>query len=86
MVSRLEISNGLANLLDNARGLVAEHRWCGMPIETLDEMKIAVAHTGRDGFDQNFAIAWLVDIDLFDRERLIRAVEDCGFHRIYSII
>ena len=71
----------LANRLDDAGALVAEHdRPVGREAaDTVDDMQIAVADAGRDGADQHLAPRWRVDIDRFDRQRRVRLAENGGF-------
>ena len=75
MVARLQIGDGLADLLDDAGGLVTENRGRGMRIQSLDEMQIAVAHAGRGGADEDLVILRIIDVDLLDGQRLIGTME-----------
>ncbi len=80
MIAGLHVGDLLADLLDDARGLVPEDRRRGPHVEAVDEMEVAVAYAARDDFDANLAILRLVDIDILDFQRLIGSVEDCCFH------
>jgi hypothetical protein len=44
-------------------------------------MEVAVADAAGNDFDPDFAILGIVDIDIFDFQRLVGPVEDCCFHR-----
>jgi hypothetical protein len=44
-------------------------------------MQIAVAEPGKGGAQQYLAGLRLGERNLFDRQRLVRGVEDGGFHR-----
>jgi hypothetical protein len=43
-------------------------------------MQIAVADAAGSGPHQHFVFQRLVDLDLFDRQRLMGSVKDSGFH------
>src|SRR5712692_6406051 len=81
MVARLDIAHRLADFLDDSRRLVAEHRGGRMGVVAVDEMKVAVAYAARDRPQQHLAILRLVDIDIFDSERLLWPMKHGGFHR-----
>src|SRR5258708_22113436 len=81
MVARLDIAHRLADFLDDSRRLVAEHRRRRMGVVAVDEMKVAVAYAARDRPQQHLAILRLVDIDIFDSERLLWPMKHGGFHR-----
>jgi hypothetical protein len=80
VVTRLEIADAFADLLDYAGCFVAEDRWRTVRIETLDEMQIAVADAGRDRAHQDLVILRIIDIDLLDRQRLIGTMKYGGLH------
>src|SRR5712664_1877936 len=81
MVARLDIAHRLADFLDDSRRLVAEHRGGRMGVVAVDEMEVAVAYAARDRPQQHLAILRLVDIDIFDSERLLWPMKHGGFHR-----
>src|SRR5438067_7377307 len=54
-------------------------------VKPLDEMQIAVAQPGKGGAQQHLARAGLVDRNFFDCQRLVRRVQDGGFHRGSSL-
>jgi hypothetical protein len=49
-------------------------------VEPLDKMQIAVAQPGKGGAQQHLARLGLFDGDVLDGERLVRRVQDGGFH------
>src|SRR6266851_10244327 len=81
MVARLDIAHRLADFLDDSCRLVAEHRGGRMRVVAVDEMKVAVAYAACDRPQQHLAILRLVDIDIFDSERLLWPMKHGGFHR-----
>ena len=50
-------------------------------VEPLDEMQIAVAQPGEGGAQHHLAALRLLDRDILDRQRLVRLMQDSGFHR-----
>ena len=82
MVADAHAGHVVADRLDNAGALVAEHdRPVGREAsDTIDDMQIAVADPGRDGAHQHLAAQRLVDIDRFDRQRRVRLAENGGFY------
>ena len=80
VIARLDRRHLGADRLDDPRTLVAEHN---RPVErepalAVYHMQIAVAHPGRRGADQHFAAPRLVDVDRFDRQRLVHLAKDRG--------
>src|SRR5208282_1806547 len=80
VIARLDRGHLAADRLDNPRNLVAEH---DRPVERksplpVDDVKIAVTHTGRGGADQHLAAPWLVDVDRFNRQRLVHLAKHSG--------
>ena len=80
MIAGLHVGHLFADFLDDAGGLVAEHGGRGIRVEAVDEMGIAVAYAAGDGFDQDFAVLGLVELDVLDTEGHVGPVENCGFH------
>ncbi|MGX1297711.1 hypothetical protein AB7M75_007619 [Bradyrhizobium ottawaense] len=85
MVTRLDVSDIGADLLDHAGGLVAEHRGQRMRIEPFHEMQVGVTEPGDRGADQDFARARLRQADVLDDERLVDFIEDGGLHRALPV-
>ena len=80
MIARLDRGHLGADRLDDPRTLVAEH---DRPVERksplpVDDVQIAVTHPGRRGADQHLAAPRLVDLDRFDRQRLVHLAKDRG--------
>ena len=80
MIARLDRRHLGADRFDDPRTLMAEN---DRPVEReptlpVDDVQIAVAHPGRRGADQHLAAPWLVDIDRFDRQRLVHLAKDRG--------
>ena len=86
VIAGLQVRDLRADFLDDAGGLVAEHRGRRPHVEAVDEMEIAVADAAGDGAHDDFALFGLVDIDLLDREWLTGTVEDSSFHLDCSFI
>jgi hypothetical protein len=72
--------NALVKIIDDSRRFMAEYRGRGMRVQSFDEMQIAVADAGRSGANQDLVILRIVDIDLFDFQRLIGTMKYCGLH------
>ena len=85
VIAGLHVGHLLADFLDDAGGLVAEHGGRGVRVEAVDEMEIAVAYAAGDGFDQDFAVLRLVEFDVLDTEGHLGPVENCGFHPACSL-
>src|SRR5262245_31199718 len=82
VVARLEFVHRRAHGLHDARGLVAEDRRGGEGIVPVDEVQIAVADAAADDADEHLVRHRLVDLDVLDRERLMRPVKDGSLHEI----
>ena len=54
----------------------------GRSRRAFEHVQIAVAHAARHGADAHLARARVVDLDVFDRERLVVGAEDGGFHGV----
>ena len=80
MVARLEVRDGRAHGLDDACGLVAQDGRGGEGIVAIDEVQVAVADAAGDDAHEDLARDRLRDVDLLDRQRLMRPVEHGGFH------
>ncbi len=68
----------IADGLDDARSLVAEHDAAveGEPAVSVHHVQVAVADTRRDGPHQNLAAERSVDVDGFDAHRHVRRAAD----------
>src|SRR5260370_40414449 len=84
VVARLEIGDGLADLLDYPGGLMAEDRGPGQRIEAFDEMQIAVADARCGGAHEDLVILRIVDVHLLDCQRLIGTMKYGGLHYVCS--
>jgi hypothetical protein len=80
VVAGCEIVNFLAYFLDDAGRLVAKDGRRGKHPQAFDEVEVGMTYTAGHGADQDLALAGLVDVYVFDDERLVRAAEDCCFH------
>ena len=80
VIARLDVGHFLADLLNDAGGLVAEDGGRREHPQTLDEVQVGVADAAGDGADEYLAAAGLIDVDVVDLEWLAGAVEDGGFH------
>ena len=86
MVAGLDRRHLVADRLDDPGALMAEHN---RPVEReaplpIDDMQIAVTHPGRRGADQHLAAPRLVDLDRFDRQRLVHLAKDRGVDLHFS--
>ena len=81
VVASFELLHELADLFDDAGGFVSKNAGRLERVETLDKVQVGMADAGCRRFDQYFARAWLGDINVFDRQILMWAVEDGSFHR-----
>src|SRR6185437_16179031 len=82
VVAGFQIRDLGAHALDDTRRLVAKDGRGRMWPETLDKMQVAMAHAGSNRAHQYLMLAGLVDLDLFDTERLMRSMKNCSFHLI----
>ena len=69
-------ANTLANRLDDARALVAEHHRRGPLPLALDHVQVGAADAAGRHPHEHLARAWLVELDLADLERPSLLVED----------
>ena len=70
--------DALADALDDARALVAEHgRRIARGISAGGGVEVGVADAAGDQADEHLAGAWLGEIDLLDGERGAELLEDC---------
>ena len=82
MIAGLHVRHLIANRLDDAGSLVPKDGGCGHGVEPIDEVEVAVADAAGDGAHEDLARHRLIDLHFLDRERLVRRVEDCGFHDV----
>src|SRR5207253_8837450 len=78
VVLRLDALDAGADLLDDARALVAEHAGERHGEVSGDGVQVAVAHTARAEPDEDLAVARVADGERLDRERLADGVQDGG--------
>src|SRR5580698_2852361 len=74
-----------ADLLDDARGLMAEHRRQRVRIKPLHEMQVGMTEPGDAGADQNLARSGLLQADILDHQRLVDFMQDGGLHRCFLL-
>ena len=84
VIARFQVVHGLAHFLDDSGGLVAEHGGDGKGVVAVYEVEVAMANTACDCAHQDFAIPRLVDLDIFDHQRLLGSIEHGGLHRSQS--
>ena len=80
MVARRDVPHVRAHRFDDARGLVSQHH---RPLHRnvgVDDVEIAAAHAAGCRPQQNLVLHRVVDVDLFDGQRLVGLVVDRGFH------
>jgi hypothetical protein len=80
VIARLNVGDLVADGLDDAGGLVAEDGGGGMRVGALYEVEVAVADAAGGGADDDLVGDRLVELDVLDREGLLGAVEEGGFH------
>src|SRR4029077_4180866 len=80
VIAGLQIRDLAADFLDDAGSLMPKHRGRRPHVKSVDEVQVAVAYAARYCANDNFALLGFVDIDLFDCQRLIGSMENCGFH------
>ena len=79
VVAGLEVADIVADRLDDARRLVAQHRRQRVRVQPLDEMQVAVAQARHRGAHQHLAAPGLFDGDVLDAQGLVRGMQDGGF-------
>ena len=83
MVTGLEVFDAFADFDDDTGTLVtAEHRECRHGNVARHDVMVGVAHSGDFECDLDLALAWIADLDLLDRPRLVQAPQDrtLGLH------
>src|SRR6516165_6941101 len=80
VITRLHRRHLGANSLDDPGTLVSEY---DRPVErkspmAVDDVQVAVAHLGRRGADEHLAAPGLIDVDRFDRQRVVHLAKDRG--------
>jgi hypothetical protein len=80
MVARLDIGHAVADRLDNCSRFMPEDAGRRVRVQPLDKMQIAVAEPGIGGAQQDLAALRLGQRDVLDCQRLVRRVQDGGFH------
>src|SRR5436309_1633761 len=78
VVLRLDALDAGADLIDDARALVAEHAGERHGEVSGDGVQVAVAHAARAEPDEDLAVARVADGERLDRERLTDGVQDGG--------
>ncbi|MBA7691931.1 hypothetical protein ES703_100487 [subsurface metagenome] len=85
MVARLHIGDVGADLLDHARGLMAEHGRQRMRVESFHEVQVGMTEAGDFGADQDFARARIGHADVLDHERLVDFIQYGSLHRSFPL-
>ncbi len=80
MIAGFDVGDVLANRLDHGRAFMAEYGWRGIRIQPFHEMQVGMTQAGERGAQKNFPTFRFFNLDLLDRQRLVRHVEDRGFH------
>jgi hypothetical protein len=80
VIPRLECRNLAADRLDDTGRFMAEDRRRPRRQRAVQAMQIAMAHSARDGADQDFARTGLIDLHLFDGKRLFECTKNRSFH------
>src|SRR5207245_3563927 len=77
----LDVGDLRPDLFHHSGRLVTEDGGSGVHVLALDEVEVAVAHTGRGRADQDLTGSGLADVDLVDLERRGDGAEQGSFHR-----
>ena len=80
MVARLELRDAGTDGLDDAGALVAENGGVGHGGGAVEVVEVAAADATGGGLDEHLAFDRLVDLDVFDGDRLADVVEDHCSH------
>jgi hypothetical protein len=80
MVAWLELVNLRTDLLDDTGSLVAKHGWRWHLVEAVDEVQVTVADTAGHDSDEHLVLGRLINVDVFNGQRLMGSVEDGGLH------
>ena len=80
VIAGLDVGDIVADRLDHAGRLVAEHARGGERIQALHEMQVGVAEAGEGGAHQHLAALQRRVLHVLDGERLMRLVEDGCLH------
>jgi hypothetical protein len=75
LIARKASLTVLADFLDDPRRFVAENGGRREHLQPSDEMQVGVADAARRRASENFTLRRAVDLHLFNRQRLVRAVE-----------
>ena len=71
---------GGADFLDRAGNLMADQHGHPARDSAFDDFIVGVAHTACLDLDQHFIGGDGRHLEIFDRQRLVNAIENCGFH------
>ena len=85
MVTGLQIGDVAADLLDDACRLVTQHCRNREGVLAFHEVQVAVAQACHGSADQHFARTGILNLDILDRQGLVRGMEYGGFHRVSSL-
>ena len=80
VIAWLDVGDVLADRLDHAGRLVAEHARGRERIQPFHEMQVGMAQSGKGGAHQHLAPLRRRVLDVLDGERLMRLVEDGCLH------
>ena len=80
VVAHLEIIHARSKLLHDASGLVTKHHRSRTRSITVDDGEIGMAETRRADFHHRLAVSGIVEVELFDRQRLGFLIRRLGAH------
>src|SRR5262245_11919878 len=80
MVAYLEIIHAWSKFLHDACGLVTKHHWGRARSITVDDREIGMAETRRADLHHHLVVPGIVEVELFDRQRLGFLIRRLGAH------
>jgi hypothetical protein len=78
MIPGLNIGYARTDGLDDTRPFVTKDRWHRPRKRAINRVQIRVADARRHQSNRDLAGTWLAELDLFDDQRGINFVENCG--------
>ena len=86
MITRLDVGDVGADLLDDPCGFMAEHRRQRMRVKAFHEMQVGMTEPGDRGADQDLARPRLLQADILDHQRFVDFMQDGGLHHCFLFL
>src|ERR1700694_602574 len=80
VIAGLELINLCPPLFDDAGGFVAQYGRSRHIVEAVHVVQVTVTDTAGHDTDENLMLGRLVNVDVFDSQRLMGSMEDGGLH------